>query len=150
MLSHIFLREWFIRAQLFIASLEDEGRVAENQTVGSEDDHDGLKTDEQVLIPQGGTVAVVSVAELVDSIAASDQDEHHCSNEKADEGLELARPAYGRPHRAADDRVVDAQGGEADQGSDLEAQSRERDIHARGGFAVRSGGHGAADGLKDK
>ena len=85
-----------------------------HETPSSRDNHHTFQGDEKRLVAECLAVAAISFAELVDSVAASGEDQDRCGGQEAAEDVELGWEVDGFPNAAAPEEVVGGDGAEDD------------------------------------
>lgn len=143
---------WGICQLLFRGHNDEEtrGRSSGESKEGWTLDLHRLQRNEERLVTQGLAVARIALAQLVDAIRATNEDQDRCERQEGDKVPKSPRQSLGHPHAAAAEGVVEAQGDKCCERDDLEDQAGQSDVDARLAGAVGRRGHGAARGLQDQ
>jgi hypothetical protein len=128
--------------------VEKRQREMERKERGKKNIH-ALKPNKKRLIRQRVVVPTVPSGQLIDTIAAPDQNKDPRGGQSDAKDQKHPRQFHGAPDVAREVSVIGDRKGEEHQHDDLEHQAGERDVFAGLG-AVRGGGHAAADGLQDQ
>ncbi len=108
--------------------------MRDDEAVSGNNNHDGFKADEETLVVQRLAALSVALAQLVDTVAATDQDEDSGEHEETDEDFEKCWELGFGPNWAAADEVVDEKDDEDRERKDLEAETGEGNVNT--GFAL--------------